>query len=67
MVMTMSVKRRSSRLAAGDGPVLRCNARLRAILEDIEIVLSAVEVPVERRLETAQVMVRNALEHRGDE
>lgn len=65
--MTMSVKRRSSRLATGDGPALRCNARLRAILEDIETVLSAADVPAQRRLETAQTMVRNALEYRGDE
>ena len=51
----------------GDGPIARANARLRGVLEDIETVLSAPKVTRARKIETAQALVRLALEYRGEE
>lgn len=49
-----------------DGPALRCNARLRAALEDAEVALAADRPARQARIETALAIIRAALDYRGE-
>lgn len=60
-------KQQSDRSRLGDGPIARANARLRAVLEDIETALSAKDVPALRRIEAARAMAQRELDYRGED